>query len=161
MASQALPRVENLGSKTLKFLEMEEGLTIKAAAGESKVLEVSQIDDLIEFVGVSFEIFGVGVIAVGILSATVGFLRSEISYPGKSAHHTFKVNVGLSLLLGLEILVAADIIKSVAADDSLESLGILAILVGIRTFLTWTITLEVEGRWPWQKNKERPRGPDP
>lgn len=58
--------------------------------------------------------------------------------------------MGRALLIGLEVLVAADIIKTVALELTFESLGVLAILVLIRTFLGWTLTLEVEGRWPWQ-----------
>ena len=59
-----------------------------------------------------------------------------------------------SLLLGLEILVAADVIRTVALDPTLQAVASLGLLVLVRTFLTWTLVVEEEGRWPWQ-----PRGP--
>jgi uncharacterized membrane protein len=61
----------------------------------------------------------------------------------------------LSTLLGLEILVAADVIRTVALDPTLESVAVLGLLVLVRTFLSWSIIVEIEGRWPWQpKRKE-------
>jgi uncharacterized membrane protein len=54
------------------------------------------------------------------------------------------------MLLGLEILVAADIVRTVALEATLESVGILGLLVLIRTFLSWSLDVELEGRWPWQ-----------
>jgi uncharacterized membrane protein len=62
-----------------------------------------------------------------------------------------KIRLGRSLWLGLEILVAADIVKSIAINLSFTSLGLLAGLVAVRTFLSWTLVLEIEGRWPWQR----------
>jgi uncharacterized membrane protein len=54
------------------------------------------------------------------------------------------------LLLGLEFLVAADIIRTVATTPTFSSVGVLATIVAIRTFLSWSLQLEIEGRWPWQ-----------
>ena len=68
------------------------------------------------------------------------------------AHERYRIAAGKSLLVGLELLIAADIIRTVALDAPLESVGILSALVFIRTFLGWTLTIEVEGRWPWQKS---------
>ena len=62
--------------------------------------------------------------------------------------------LGRAILLGLELLVAADIIKTVAVTPTLESVLVLAIIVLIRTFLSWSLELEVSGRWPWQKRAE-------
>ena len=58
-------------------------------------------------------------------------------------------------MLGLEVLVAADIVKTIALEASLMSLGVLAGLVLVRTFLSWTLVLEIEGRWPWQRERSR------
>ena len=69
---------------------------------------------------------------------------------------TYKIRIGRSLLLGLEVLVAADIVKTIALELTFTSLGLLAGLVLIRTFLSWTLVLEIEGRWPWQRGKHRP-----
>lgn len=56
----------------------------------------------------------------------------------------------MALLLGLEILVAADIIRTIALEPSFSSVGVLGLLVIVRTFLSWSIVVELEGRWPWQ-----------
>ena len=64
-----------------------------------------------------------------------------------------KVHLGKALLLGLEILVAADIIRTVALEATLESVCILGLLVLIRTFLSWALVVEIEGRWPWNAAK--------
>jgi uncharacterized membrane protein len=69
-------------------------------------------------------------------------------------YELYKTRIGQSLLLGLELLVAADIVKTIAVEPSFMSLGVLAGLVLVRTFLGWTIALEVEGRWPWQQPNE-------
>jgi uncharacterized membrane protein len=64
------------------------------------------------------------------------------------------VRLGKALLLGLEILVAADIVRTVALEATLESILTLGLLVLVRTFLSWSLTVEIEGRWPWQPGKE-------
>jgi uncharacterized membrane protein len=106
-------------------------------------------------VGYVIEGFGVLIIVVGIAYATVGFIHDRT--PGQR-YDTYKIRIGRSLLLGLEVLVAADIVRTVALDLTALSLALLAGLVVIRTFLSWTLTLEIEGRWPWQpKNADGDR----
>jgi len=61
--------------------------------------------------------------------------------------------LGRVLLLGLEILVAADIVRTVALDPSFENVAVLGLLVLVRTFLSWSIVVEIEGRWPWQPKR--------
>jgi uncharacterized membrane protein len=63
----------------------------------------------------------------------------------------FRRVLGRAILLGLELLVAADIIKTVAVTPTLDSVAVLAVIVLIRTFLSWSLELEISGRWPWQK----------
>jgi len=70
---------------------------------------------------------------------------------GEGAYERYRVAVGKSLLVGLELLIAADIIRTVALKASVMNVAILSALVLIRTFLGWTLTLDVESRWPWQK----------
>jgi uncharacterized membrane protein len=65
-----------------------------------------------------------------------------------------KQSLGRSLLLGLEILVAADVVRTVALEATLESVAVLGLLVLIRTFLSWALVVEIEGRWPWQARSE-------
>ena len=71
----------------------------------------------------------------------------------KERYEAYKFRIGRSLLLGLEVLVAADIVKTIGLDLTVESLGVLAVLVLIRTFLSWSLTVEIEGRWPWQRGR--------
>jgi uncharacterized membrane protein len=68
-----------------------------------------------------------------------------------SVYRSYRQLLGRSILLGLELLVAADIIRTVAVTPTFESVGVLAIIVLIRTFLSFSLELEITGRWPWQK----------
>src|SRR4051812_47052281 len=106
----------------------------------------------INLVGNGIEIFGVLVIVLGICWSTFLFIGRRAA---EQPYETYKIRIGRSLLLGLEVLVAADIVKTIALDLTFASLGLLAGLVVIRTFLSWTLILEIEGRWPWQGGKHR------
>jgi len=83
---------------------------------------------------------------VGIAWSTFVFSQRRM---GEQHYEAYNIRLGRSLLLGLEVLVAADIDKTIALEATLMSLGNLAGLVLIRTFLSWTLVLEIEGRWPW------------
>jgi uncharacterized membrane protein len=74
----------------------------------------------------------------------------HISQRTEGAYERYRAAVGKSLLVGLELLVAADIIRTVALDASLMNVAILSALVLVRTFLGWTLTVEIDGHWPWQ-----------
>jgi uncharacterized membrane protein len=106
------------------------------------------IDYSIRMIGSGIEIFGVLVIVTGIAWSTFRQLRQPISDQDSDV---YKIRIGRSLLLGLEVLVAADIVKTIAHELTFMSLGLLAGLVLVRTFLSWTLVLEIEGRWPWQR----------
>ncbi|MEP7029519.1 MAG: DUF1622 domain-containing protein [Pseudolabrys sp.] len=106
----------------------------------------------IHVVGNGIEIFGVMVIVLGIGWSTFLFAYRRMV---EEHYETYKIRIGRSLLLGLEVLVAADIVKTIALDLTFTSLGLLAGLVLVRTFLSWTLVLEIEGRWPWQRGKRR------
>jgi len=108
----------------------------------------STVGQWIRVVGNGIEIFGVLVIVVGIAWSTWLFLRRRAV---ERPYDTYKIRIGRSLLLGLEVLVAADIVKTIALELTFTSLGVLAGLVLVRTFLSWTLVLEIEGRWPWQR----------
>jgi uncharacterized membrane protein len=105
-------------------------------------------DHAIRVVGSAIEIFGVLIIVVGIAWSTYVHLLRPMH--GEDTE-IYKIRIGRSLLLGLEVLVAADIVKTIAHELSFVSLGLLAGLVLVRTFLSWTPVLEIEGRWPWQR----------
>jgi uncharacterized membrane protein len=102
----------------------------------------------IHLVGVCIEIFGVFIIVAGIVWSTY-----RCVHWGQDTGHydQYKIRIGRSLLLGLEVLVAADIVKTIAIELTFTSLGLLAGLVLVRTFLSWTLVLEIEGRWPWAR----------
>lgn len=72
----------------------------------------------------------------------------------EGAYERYRVVLGKTLLIGLELLVAADIIRTVAFDLTLMNISLLGGLVAVRTFLGWTLTVEIEGHWPWQRAKE-------
>ncbi|MGN6749126.1 MAG: DUF1622 domain-containing protein [Xanthobacteraceae bacterium] len=106
------------------------------------------VSNLIHLVGVCIEIFGVFIIVAGIVWSTLLVARQR----NVERHYDqYKIRIGRSLLLGLEVLVAADIVKTIAIELTYTSLGLLAGLVVVRTFLSWTLVLEIEGRWPWRR----------
>ncbi|WP_061936028.1 DUF1622 domain-containing protein [Aureimonas sp. AU22] len=103
----------------------------------------------------AIEVFGILAIVVGIVGATVRYLRERASpSAGSDPYRTYRSSIGRAILLGLELLVAADIINTVAIEPSLESLAVLAGIVAIRTFLSFSLEVEIDGRWPWQKGSK-------
>jgi uncharacterized membrane protein len=112
---------------------------------------------LIETVGQFMDFAGVAVMVVGALVsiplALRGFQprRRPAGSEPMSVYRSYRQLLGRSILLGLELLVAADIIRTVAVTPTFESVGVLAIIVLIRTFLSFSLELEITGRWPWQK----------
>lgn len=105
-----------------------------------------------ELIGRIIEFIGVATIVLGIIIASVSFL---IKWRQDSVildvYRNYRQNIGRSILLGLEFLVAGDIIRSIAVPPSLNSVVVLAIIVLIRSFLAIELEMEIEGRWPWQK----------
>jgi uncharacterized membrane protein len=89
----------------------------------------------------------IGAIFVSVIRYT---MRGLFEKSQEAAYRELKIQLGKALLLGLEILVAADIIRTVALEATLQSVIVLGLLVLIRTFLSWALIVEIEGRWPWQ-----------
>jgi len=109
--------------------------------------------NFVELAGNAAEIAGVLLIIGGFLIAAarhVLFRRHESVPPCER----LRQDLGRAILLGLEVLVAADIIRTVAFTPTMNSVIILAMTVAIRTFLSWSLALELEGRWPWQMRAE-------
>ncbi|TLM84086.1 DUF1622 domain-containing protein [Pseudarthrobacter sp. NamE5] len=112
---------------------------------------------IIETVGEFVDFVGVAVMVIGALVSIPLALRGH--QPRKlpagaeklTLYRSYRQLLGRSILLGLELLVAADIIRTVAVTPTFESVGVLAIIVLIRTFLSFSLELEITGRWPWQK----------
>ena len=101
------------------------------------------------------EALGIAVITLialyGILGALVRLLRKEGRGP---VYQELRLRLGRGILLGLEFLIAADIIHTVAVELTFETLGVLAVVVLIRTFLSFTLEMELSGRWPWQSRAQ-------
>ncbi len=117
------------------------------------------IDHVLEWIATGIEVTGVAIIVVGAVAATLVFLYGGLVTVGwPAAFDRYRANLGRGILLGLELLVAADIIGTVAVTPSFENLAILGLIVLIRTFLSFSLELEITGRWPWQKRSERPAG---
>lgn len=111
----------------------------------------------VELVGRGMDGAGIVAIVGGILVATIFFaVRLSRRTVFENAYRFYRQGVGRALLLGLEILVAADIIRTVAISPTFTSVGVLALIVLIRTFLSWTLELELEGSWPWRHARGEP-----
>lgn len=95
-----------------------------------------------------------------IIASAFGTLRFlfQLNQTIPDAYKQFKVHLGKMLILALEFMVAADIIRTVALDQTLQNVLILAILVAVRTFLSWSLSVEIEGRWPWVKGGDETPG---
>jgi len=103
------------------------------------------------------EVTGNGVDAVGVLIVVIGAITSTfrflVSFWRKSeeAWKVCRQSLGRAILLGLEFLIAGDIIRTVAIAPTLENVLVLGLIVVIRTFLSFALQLELDGRWPWQR----------
>ena len=122
----------------------------------SEILQPEWFDPALHWISLVIEGAGILVIVVGALfAAATALSRLARGGSGREAYHAVRVNLARSILLGLELLVAADIIGTVAVEPTLENLYVLALIVLIRTFLSFALEVEINGRWPWQR--ERPR----
>lgn len=110
-----------------------------------------------EFAAKSLEYAGVVVILVGILAASFHFLR-RMRQGMAEAYKDYRANLGRGILLGLELLVGADIIATVTSELTFESVGMLGLIVLIRTFLSFALETEIEGQWPWRRVANGERG---
>lgn len=110
---------------------------------------------------------GIATMVAGGLAAIVLFavrLMRRVPDDGtrfEPAYHELRANLGRAILLGLEFLVAADIIGTVAIEPTFRSLGVLGIIVAIRTFLSFSLEVEISGRWPWQRGDSETHGRAP
>jgi uncharacterized membrane protein len=103
--------------------------------------------------GACIEAAGVALIILGVIVTTVSFL-AHLRGSTNDAYVSYRKGLARSILLGLELLVAGDIIRTVVVAPNLANIGILAVIVVIRTFLSFTLELEITGRWPWERGRE-------
>ena len=113
---------------------------------------MENIISLIEQSARVLEVVGICVILIGTLAASAVFLwrlwrRAEFA----NAYVRYRRGLGRAILLGLEFLVGADIIGTVAVEPNFHNLGVLALIVVVRTFLSFSLEVEIEGRWPWRR----------
>ena len=111
-----------------------------------------EIQQIFHWFALGVEAAAIAVIVLGFVIATGHYFFKLLQKP--SAAETFRIyrhGLARALLLSLEFLVAADIVRIVAIDEpSFESIGVLGLIILVRTFLSWTLELEINGRWPWR-----------
>jgi uncharacterized membrane protein len=119
-------------------------------------------DLALHWISTAIEAAGVAAIVLGCIAAVaVALACRRRGGTWDDSYHAFRTSLARGILLGLEFLVAADIIGTVAVDPTLENLAVLALIVLIRTFLSFSLQLEIEGRWPWQRATGRAAGETP
>lgn len=114
-------------------------------------------NELAENIGKAIDGIGVAVIVLGAAVAGATFVKHQVRRPPPplDSYREFRQTLGRSILLGLEFLVAGDIVRTVAGTPTFRSVGVLVIIVLIRTFLSLTLGMEVTGRWPWDQRDSR------
>ncbi len=109
----------------------------------------------IDVIGKAGELLGVLVLSPGSLIAVYRYTAAFAHHQDRlRAYQALRLELGRAILVGLEILVAADIIRSVAIDPSFQSVGVLALIVLVRTFLSWSLEVEITGAWPWRLRRQ-------
>jgi uncharacterized membrane protein len=113
-----------------------------------------------------FEVIGVAVIVIGVLVSAIIFTAALVHHPTASwamshPYRALRRDLGRALLLGLEFLVVADIILSVTIESTLTSVATLGLLVLVRTFLSWSLEVEIHGMWPWRRAEAEGSSPTP
>jgi uncharacterized membrane protein len=112
---------------------------------------VSPVFEWIERAAIFIEVLAVVIIVSAIVLALLRYAADfALDRERGQLYHRLKISLGKALLLGLEVLVAADIIHTVALEATLESVIVLGLLVLVRTFLSWALVVEMEGHWPWR-----------
>ncbi len=107
-----------------------------------------------DVVGTGFQVVGIAVLVIGAILAFVMYLKAiPRRRDTPTAYSDLRRDLGKTILVGLELLVAADIISSVAINPTFATIGVLGLIVLIRTFLSWSLEVEVNGRWPWQSSR--------
>lgn len=113
------------------------------------MIDDEALTDVAEAVARAIDLAGIAVIVVGLVVATALYLRATL-VRATAGYHDFRQRIGKAILLGLEFLVAADIIRTVAVSPTFRGVGVLALIVAVRTFLSFALEVELNGRWPWQ-----------
>ncbi len=115
---------------------------------------MEQVHAYVEWLARALELAGVVIILAAVVLASFWFVQQGRRATWRGAYASYRANLGRGILLGLELLVGADIIGTITAPLTLESVGLLAIVVLIRTFLSFSLETEIEGCWPWQRRSQ-------
>ncbi|KRF01251.1 hypothetical protein ASG88_07000 [Nocardioides sp. Soil777] len=118
-------------------------------------MDTLTFDEVMELVVHGFEIGGVAILVVGSLAACLHAAWSYRTVGGQQAYESARRNVGRAILLGLEFLIIADIVLTITVDPTLESALALGLIVLVRTFLSFSLEVELEGTLPWRKASTR------
>lgn len=118
---------------------------------------ITMVRTAIEWASLGIEVLGALIIIAGVIQVVIthGTVRFLLKAEKPGAFEGYKHQLGRTLLLGLELLVAGDVVRTVALEPTLNNVSVLGVLVVIRTFLSWSLFVEIEGRWPWQPKRER------
>jgi uncharacterized membrane protein len=108
-------------------------------------------EEWMELVVQGFEVAGVAILAVGALAALIGAARALVRGERLAAYERARQDVGRAILLGLEVLIIADIVQTITIDPTLESALTLGLIVLVRTFLSFSLEIELEGAVPWRR----------
>lgn len=106
------------------------------------------------------EYAGIAIILAGAVAAFVRYVPDRRRIGPDASYRALRANLGRAILLGLELLVAADIINTVAVEPTIDNLAVLGLIVAIRTILSISLEVEIEGRWPWQSATPAPQAAD-
>jgi len=118
--------------------------------------------EIMSVVSRGFEVVGIAVLVIGFLTGIFLALRDLMRGERSGVYRMIRRYFGQSILLGLEILVAADLIRTVAVDPTMENVLVLGLIVLIRTFLSFSLEIEIEGIAPWRRWRLlRPGAPPP
>jgi len=117
---------------------------------------VTGIRAVIEWAALGIELLAVVIIVSSVIMAAVsrGTVRFLFHLNTPGAFETYKHQLVKPLLLALDFLVAGDVVRTIALEPTLTNVAVLGLLVVIRTFLSWSITVEIEGHWPWQRKSQ-------
>ena len=110
-----------------------------------------QVIQALQLIARWLEIIGAAALILGFLIASIKWIRQWMTEGSHAAGAEYRKAIGRTVLIGLEVLVAATIIKTVTLEPSFDEISFLAIMIAIRTTLGWTMVLEMYGRWPWQR----------
>ena len=112
-------------------------------------------EEVISNVVKGVEAVGAGIMVIGGLASLVAFVGDAAVVKKQGSYDRLRRNLGRCILLGLEVLIVADIVRTIVVDPTFESVTVLGIIVLIRILLSFSLEVEIDGTWPWDRWRER------